>query len=212
MWRPGGRQDAKGVTIQADRTAGHLNERLAVHVDDAIFTTAGSWVSMLALFLDKERFEMSNVQKDSGSSLRRWALRIAVLITAGLAATAAACGDSTSPSTRFDGVYGLATVNGQPLPWTFDSTASSKFQLVSATIRAVTASGGTTLYETEEDQTSVPGQSPVTTPSADTLSVTVDGNGQIANTQFSGSFTSGGLTLLIGGVLFVFQKAVSDPP
>ena len=155
---------------------------------------------------------MLNVPKDSRTCRGRWALRIAVLITVGLAAAAVACSDSTSPSTRFDGTYGLATVNGQSLPFTFDSSASSKTQLVSATIRVVTASGGTMLYETEDDQTFVPGQLPLTTTSSDTAAVTVDGNGQFGSALFSGAFTTGSLTLVAGGSQYVFQKAAVDPP
>lgn len=156
---------------------------------------------------------MLNVPKHSRTPRGRLGLRIAILITAALSTLAAACGgDSTAPSTRFDGVYGLSTVNGQPLPFTFDSTASSKTQLVSATITVVTGAGGTTLFETEEDQTSFPGQPTVTNASSDTATVAVDTDGQFGNALFSGSFTTGGLTLLAGGAAYVFQKAAVDPP
>ena len=155
---------------------------------------------------------MMDVPKESGAYRRRLARRVAVVITAGLGVAAAACSDSTSPSKRVDGVYGLETVSGQALPFTFDSTASSKIQIISATINVVTGSGGTRLLETEVDAVIAPGQPTVTNTSGDTATVSVDENGQFANTQLSGSFTTGGLSLIVGGSQFVFWKAAVDPP
>lgn len=120
-------------------------------------------------------------------------------------ALAAACGDSTSPSS-VSGTYNLQTVNGAALPYVFQA-ANPKQELVSEQL-VLTANGAFTFNDVIRVTNT--GSAPTTTPTSDSGTYTLNGNSIVfsfsGTSSIAGSIAGTTLTIFDSGLTAVYVK------
>ena len=120
-------------------------------------------------------------------------------------ALAAACGDSTSPSS-VSGTYNLQTVNGAALPYVFQAD-NPKRELISEQL--VLSANGTFTFN-DVIRTTPTGGAPTTMPTTDSGTFTLTGNSIVftfgGTSSIAGSVSGSTLTIIDTGVTAVYSK------
>lgn len=133
-----------------------------------------------------------------------------VLVAAAAASVLVACGADSTAATgpSVDGTYLLSTVNGAPLPFTTESTTTTRIQVLSGQkVATRQADGSLDVATTEIDRTSV---QPGPTVTVDTVrqseNLGFDGT-NFATARYAGTIRGDTMTIYLGDLTYAYLRA-----